>query len=309
MAFGVLSYLPDSLGLLLWNLLNAFILFVAIYKLPHIATKYKSLMLLTASIELMTCMQSSQSNGLIAGLLILAFCMLEKKNYLLATLFISLTVFVKIYGIIACLLFLFYPKKGKVTLYMLVWFLLLTIVPIVATGYNQLIFIYKSWLTPLGNDHLLKNGYSVISWLHSWFNLNVNKTLVMLIGVFLLLLPLIKINKYNDYSFRLFMLSSVLVWVIIFNYMAESPTFIIAVSGVVIWFYAQKPNSANLILLVLLIVFTSLSPTDIFPIYIRQHILEPYVAKVVPCIIIWVKINYDLLFGNITLRPNNIPEI
>ncbi len=305
LAFGLLSYLPDMVGLLLWNLLNAFVLFVAIYKLPGIAVKYKSLMLLTAGVELMTCMQSCQSNALIVGLLILAFCMLEKENYLLATLFISLTVFIKLFGIVICILFIFYPKKGKVALYMLGWFALLAIIPIVATDYDQLLFLYNSWLTPLGNDHALSNGYSVIGWLHTWFKLNVNKTLVLLIGVVLLLFPLIKTSKYKDYSFRLMMLSSVLVWMVIFNHMAESPTFIVAMTGVVIWFYAQKPTTINIVLLILCIVFTCLSPTDIFPPYIRQHFFQPYVIKAVPCILIWIKMIYDLMADKLSLRVSN----
>ena len=295
LAFGLFSYLPDTLGLLFWNLLNAFVLFVAIYKLPGIAVKYKSLMLLTAAVELLTCMQSSQSNGLLVGLLILAFCMLEKENYLLATLFISLTVFIKLFGIVVCILFIFYPKKGKIALYMLGWFAILAVIPIIATGYHQLLFLYKSWLTPLGNDHALSNGYSVLGWLHTWFNLTVNKTWVQIIGILLLLLPLIKLNKYKDYSFRLMMLASVLVWMVIFNHMAESPTFIVAMAGVVIWFYAQQPTPINIILLVLAIVFTCLSPTDLFPVYIRKNIFQPYVVKAVPCILIWAKMLYDLL--------------
>ena len=303
LVFGILSYLPDTIGLLIWNLLNAFVLFVAIYKLPNIATKYKSLMLLTASVELMTCMQSCQSNALIVGLLILGFCMLEKENYLLATLFISLTVFIKLFGIVICLLFIFYPKKGKIALYMIGWFALLAILPIMATGYDQLVFLYKSWLTPLSNDHNNSNGYSVIGWLHTWFKLNINKTLVLVVGVILLMLPLFKLNKYKDYSFRLIMLSSILVWMVIFNHMAESPTFIIAVAGVAIWFYSQKPSTLNIVLLVLAIVFTCLSPTDIFPPFIRKEIFQPYVAKAVPCILIWLKINYDLLFDKIK-SPN-----
>lgn len=299
LAFGILAYLPNTLGLFIWNTLNAFMLFYAIYKLPHITTKYKSLMLLTACVELMTCMQSCQSNALIAGLLILGFCMLEKENYLLATLFISLTVFIKLFGIVICLLFIFYHKKGKIALYMIGWFLLLAILPIITIGYEQLVFLYKSWLTPLSNDHNNSNGYSVIGWLHTWFKLNVNKNLVLALGSILLVLPLIKLNKYKNYSFRLAVLSSVLVWMVIFNHMAESPTFIIAIEGIVIWFYVQKPTTINIILLVLAIVFTCLSPTDIFPPNVRNEILKPYVVKAVPCILIWLKISYDLLFDKI----------
>ena len=301
--FGLLAYLPDSMGLFIWNALNAFVLFFAIYQLPGINLKYKSLILVTVAVELMTCMQSSQSNALLVGLLILAFCMLEKENLLLATLFVSLTVFIKLFGVLICILFIFYPKKGKIILYMTAWFLLLSLLPMLACGSDQLIFLYKSWLTPLGNDHALSYGYSVMGWLHSWFHVNVNKVLVLLSGLAVLLLPLLKIKKYTLYAFRLGILTSVLVWMVIFNHMAESPTFIVAIAGVSIWFYAQKTSRLNLILLCLAIIFTCLSPTDLFPSYVRKEIFQPYVIKAVPCILIWLKMNYDLCFDRYAFRP------
>jgi len=301
--FGGLSVLPDVVGLFLWNLLNAFVLFIAIYKLPKIDVKYKNFMLLVACIETLTAMQNSQSNGLMVGLLILAFCMLEKGNYLLATLFISLTVFIKLFGLIACVLFIFYSKKARVVLYMLGWCVLFAIIPGLFVGFDQLIFLYKSWLNMLANDHSISNGYSVIGWLKTWFNLELNKLLVLLIGLVLLLLPLIKTNKYKDYSFRLTLLASILIWIVIFNHRAESPTFVIAITGVSIWFFSQVPKKENITLLILAIVFTCLSPTDLFPKYIRQNFLEVYVIKAVPCIIIWLKISYDLLFDKLK-NPN-----
>jgi hypothetical protein len=93
---------------------------------------------------------------------------------------------------------------------------------------------------------------------------------------------------------------------VIFNHMAESPTFIIAVAGVAIWFYSQKPTTLNIALLILAVVFTCLSPTDIFSTYVRKEIFQPYVVKAVPCILIWLKISYDLLFDKI--NPNLIEE-
>src|ERR1700756_713117 len=156
--FAPLSILPDAIGLFLWNLLNSFILFIAIYKLPKINVKHKSLMLLTVCIENLTAMQNSQSNALMVGLLILAFCMLEKGNYLLATLFISITIFTKLFGIFACILFIFYPKKVHLALYMLGWCILFSVIPALFIGTEQLIFLYKSWFTVLANDHSANYG-------------------------------------------------------------------------------------------------------------------------------------------------------
>ena len=80
---------------------------------------------------------------------------------------------------------------------------------------------------------------------------------------------------------------------VIFNHKAESPTFVIAMAGVAIWFVMSPKNWANYTLLVLAFVFTSLSPTDIFPKTIRDNIVNPYCLKGVACIAVWLKINID----------------
>ena len=98
------------------------------------------------------------------------------------------------------------------------------------------------------------------------------------------------------------MLASVMVWVVIFNHRAESPTFIIAITGVAIWYYSQNQKTENYVLLVLAFVFTTLSPTDLFPRFIRNEWMKPYVVKAVPCILIWAKITYDLLVVKLTPR-------
>ena len=139
-----------------------------------------------------------------------------------------------------------------------------------------------------------------IGWLKTWFNLESNKVLILVTGLVLLLMPLLKVKKYANYFFRLTMLASILIWIVIFNHRAESPTFIRAVRGIVIWFYSQIPKTDNITLLVVVIIFTCLSPTDLFPRYVRQNFLEVYVIKAVPCIIIWLKINYDLLVDKLT---------
>jgi hypothetical protein len=81
--------------------------------------------------------------------------------------------------------------------------------------------------------------------------------------------------------------------VVIFNHKAESPTFIIAISGVAIWFFSQPRNTVNIVLLALALVLTQLSPTDLFPSSIKSSVFIPYVLKVVPIILIWIKLLYD----------------
>lgn len=301
--FGVFALLPDFIGLTLWDGLNTLMLLFAVYYLPRIDIKVKGLILLSVLIELMTSLQNHQSNGLIAGLIILTFGLLEREKYALATLCVVSSIYIKLFGIIAVCLFIFYPGKWKLSLYMVLWSVLFLFLPLLVIDIDQLKFLYQSWKALIDMDQYGLGGLSVMGWFRSWFHLELNNNLVLLGGLVLLMLPLIKVKKYSDYSFRLIMLASVLIWVVIFNHKAESPTFVIAMAGVSIFTFSQKLDKLNLTLFFLAFLFTSLSPTDIFPPYIRNEFVKPYVLKGVACIIVWLKLVYDMLFDHIKPRP------
>ena len=122
----------------------------------------------------------------------------------------------------------------------------------------------------------------------------------------MLLLPLVKYKSYKEPLYRIFYLSSILIWVIIFNHKAESSTFIIAMCGIALWYFMQEKNRIYLELAIFAFVFTSLSQTDVFPSSIRHEYLLPYVFKVVPSILIWLMITYQLLAGNAKLTKVNV---
>ena len=107
-------------------------------------------------------------------------------------------------------------------------------------------------------------------------------------------LPLVKFKNYSNYGFRWRLLVSILIWVVIFNHKAESPTFVIAMSGVGVWYFFSEKTRMNLALVILAFVFTSLSPTDLFPRFLREQFVIPYVMKVVFCIFIWGKVIWGM---------------
>jgi len=292
---GILAYLPIFPGYLLWILLNAMILFVAIRTLPVNDPRFKVYILWFIVIDLITSLQNSQSNALMAGLLILAFCLLERKNFALATLMISLTVFIKIFGLVAFSLFFLYPVKKKFIFYSALWMVMLLILPLIVISPSQLIYLYKSWWGLLSADYSASIGYSVMGWFHTWFHFDPPKNLVVLSGAVIFYIPLLFVKRYGQFIFRLLFLCNILIWVIIFNHRAESSTFIIAVCGIGMWYFSQEKNYFNLILLLFAFIFTCLSPTDVFPSTVRNNFFQPYVLKVVPCILIWVKIIYELV--------------
>lgn len=303
---GVLAPLPNFLGLVLWNLLNVLILYLGIQKMPLKRSHSNLLFLFFILIELITSTQNSQCNALIAGMIMLAYYHLEKSNMVWATLLIVGTVYIKLFGIVAFALFLFYPHKLKASLFSVIWTALLGLIPLFVVSWPHLMSLYESWLTLLTDDHDSNVKFSVMGILNSWFGLPTTyKTIVLITGIIAFCIPLLRINRYHDPRFRLLFLSSILIWVIIFNHMAESATFIIAVTGIAIWFFTKDSiNKLDIFLIILTILLTILSPTDLFPKSIRDNFLVPYTLKVLPCILIWLKINWEMLFKTSHLHYN-----
>jgi len=301
--FGLFAGLPDWLGLNLWNLLNALVLLAAVYYLPRLNQVQKGWVLLIVLLELMGSLMNEQSNALIAGLLIFAFGLLENKKGWLASLFVVLTVFIKLFGVVGFALFLFYPQKWKMALYTVGWALLIWLLPFLFIDWEQYRFLFASYGQLLASDPIISNGFSVMGWLYSWFSLKTDKLIVILGGAGLFLLPFLRVSAYKDFSFRFLTLTSILIWVVIFNHKAESPTYVIAMAGVALWFIQGKKSALNIILFLAAMIFTSLTTTDIVPSSVRHAVLLPFAFKALPCILIWMKIIYDMLM----LKPAPSP--
>ena len=271
-AFGIFAFLPDFIGLLCWNLMNTIPLLIGIMQLRDISVNNKILALLFCAVELMGSLQNAQSNGLMAALLILTFTSLENSKYVLATFCVVFSIYLKIYGGIGLLLFLFYPFKAKLFFFTTLWVVLLGILPLLVVNLNQLLSIYTSWENLLKLDEYNSTGVSVMGILHSWFRVNISKNQIMGFGCLLFLSPFFQYWKYKIYNFRLLTLCVMLIWVVIFNYKAESPTYIISVAGISIWFFSREKTKLNILIVTLAFVFTSIASGDLMPVFIRNFL-------------------------------------
>ncbi len=292
---GLFYYLPDEVSLFLFNIINTsfFIYALLKLKLPNDVLKFLFLFLL---LEFGISITWVQTNVLIASLIILAFSSLEERKPLLASLFIVLTVYIKLFGIAALVLGLFYPDKFRFVLYAVMWGLLFAILPVIVISKNELIQQYRNWFNLLKMDHAASYGVSFIGLIHSWFNINISKIGTVAVAAIIFCIPLLKVNSYRLYSYRLQILASLLLWIVIFNHKGESPTYIIAMEGVAIWYFSQPANTINKILLWLSLIFTSFSSTDLItPGWINDRFVEPYFIKAIFCSIIWFKLIYDVM--------------
>ena len=291
--FGVFAFLPDFVGLFFWNLLNGLV-FYALWQIKFPNNTNKLWVWAFILIEFITNIQSSQSNGLMAGLMILGYVFLERKNMLLATLMIVLSVYIKLFGILAFAIFLLYPDKWKAIGYSAFWAVLLFVLPLMVVSPTDLISQYQNWIAMLAVDKPVEFSLSVVGWLKYWFHFEPKNIYVVGVGALIFLSPYIRTAKYTSPVFQQLALASILLWVVLFNHKAESPTFIIAVAGVAIWYFCQPHSVYNKILLGSVLVFTQLAPTDLYPALIRNQYFTPYVIKVVPIILVWLKIQNDI---------------
>lgn len=288
------ALLPDLAGLMLWNLLNALVFWLGLRALPLSKSALAGAGWFCL-IELITSLQNLQTNALIAGLLLLAFAASEQQQPLRAASYINLTVFIKLFGMVAFLMFFFSRNKKMFAAGAVSSAIALFLLPLMAVPFSELLQQYRNWWQLLQMDYAGSLGFSVAGWLQSWFGLSPPKHAITLAGALMLLLPLLRYRCFANPDFRLTYLCAVMVWMIIFNHKAESATFIIAVAAVAVWYFSQPRNNVNTALMVLVFLFTVLAPVDIYPHWLRHNILVPYVVKVVPCILIWLKILFDLM--------------
>jgi hypothetical protein len=282
------AWIPAVPGLIIWNLLNIFVLLFAIKALPVPDEKKKILMLAFCVIELITSVQNEQSNGLVAGLLIGGLALAEQKKFFLAAGVIILCGFIKIIGLAALAIFLFYPKFWRHALYCSCWTVLLFALPLLVISPHELQFQYGRWLEILAEDTTGYSGLSVVTMLRSITGLEIAPLPVQLGGLILLCLPLVRMDIFRNITLRIHFVALILIWIVIFNHKAESPTFIIAVSGVALWYFNATRNKWHHLLLILCLVFTQLSATDLFPEKWQTGFFHDWAVKAIPCLMIWV---------------------
>lgn len=300
---GLFAWLPDLPGLILFNLLNIVVFTIAVRRLPLTKPRL-SLFLFFILIEAMIALTSSQTNVLISGLVILSWHFMEKDKPWWAALMIVFTIYIKIFGIVAFALFLFYPSRWKAAFAAVCWMILLALIPLLVVTPVQLQFLYKSWGHLLTMDHDASTGVSLYGWWRTWFGFNMNKQVFVLIGAILFCIPLLRFSDWKQPLYRLHMLASVLIWVVIFNHKGESPTYVIAMTGVGIWYFTQRQKAINLTLLLLALVFTSFSSTDlIFPYKLARTYVEPFAVKAVFCSLVWFKLVWDLAMRKGEAQP------
>jgi hypothetical protein len=296
------ALMPDAVGVVLWVMFNAWILLKAIQLLP-IKQEYYLLIVLLCAHELMTSAANVQINPLIAALIIFSYVFIRKEQDFWAALMIALGMFIKLYGVVGLAFFFFSNHKLKLIGSMIFWSAVLFVLPMLISSPAFIVQTYHDWYT----DLLHKNGTNIVSTREDVSVMgmirkiavpNLSNTAVLLPGVVLFALSYVRIGLFKNLNYQLLIVASTLIFPVIFSTGSESPTYIIAFVGVAIWFInTGKPVSyLDLSLLIFALILTSLSPSDLFPRYLKVNYVDPYALKALPCFLTWLKIIYETWF-------------
>ena len=296
------ALLPDFVGTILWNAANSLFLIIAVYNLK-LSNFKKSLILWISLHEFLTSSLSYQFNPSIAAIIILTLLLIERKQDFWAAFLIIFGTFIKLYGIVGLAFFFFSEKKLQFCLSLIFWSLVLFLLPMLISTPEFIIQSYKDWFERLlekNSENIYKSNMqdiSLMGMLRKIFNYpNLSNLPVIVTGLIVFALPYLKINLYNNQHYRYLLLSSVLIFTVIFSTASESPTYIIAFMGIVIWFSTkEKPSGIDYALIIFAILLTSLSPSDLFPKSLRENFIKPYALKALPCFLIWLKIIWEMM--------------
>lgn len=297
---------PEAVGFFLWEVANALAVIWAVSMLP-LYQKRKTAMLLLCAIEFANSIFYMQFNPMIAAVIIISFMLIEQGKERWATLLIVAGTLIKLYPVVGLAFFLFSKNKSKFIMWTLIWTPIMLVLPMLISSPTFVIQSYHQWLAALSDKSALNTGLDtsqdicvmgVVRRLSG--NVNVPNMPFLIAAAIIFIMPLLRFSQFKSYKFRLQILATSLIMVVIFSTGAEHPTFIIAVAGAVLWMLIQeKPFTAtNIILLVLLLIITGLGLTDAMPKPIRVGIIAKYSVKAWPCIVVWVIISWELLFKN-----------
>src|SRR5512140_3157340 len=233
--FAPFSLPPLPVGLFMWNLLNAFLLVYAVGKVLKPKTATIALALLAP--EVLVAVQASSSNALVTSLILLSFVAFEERRQLRAAGFVVLGALIKLFPAAVITLAIFHPRRWRLAFLAATSGVFLVLLPLLVVPPAELIRQHHSWFARLAGDEAIHRGTSGMGMIDGVIGGAWPNWPIQLAGTFLVLLPLARGPRaWNAPGFRLIFLSSLMVFMVIFNHQGERPTFIVSCTGIVLWY-------------------------------------------------------------------------
>ncbi len=296
------AMMPDWLGCVLWNMAITSVFLYAVYKLPF-SDKKKSFFAWLCLQEFITAATYFQFNIILTGLLMLSAIYIYERKETQSAFSILIGTFVKVYGIVGLSAFFFIKNKLRFILSFIILAILFFVLPMLISSPKFGVQSYWDWYSSLSGKNLenqalgTRQDYSLMGVVRRILqNASISNLVFLIPGAIIFMLPYLRIKQYKHLPFQLMILASTLLFVVLFSSGSESPTYIIAIAGVMIWFLMQKRFSKlDIGLLIFVMIFTCFAFSDLFPKSIKENVFVKYSTKAVPCILVWFRVIYELL--------------
>lgn len=293
LAFAPFSVVPEWLGLVAWNTVNALALYWAVSRL--LPRRESRLVLLLVMGDLARSMQSCESNALVTGVMIAAFLSYEAGRLWRGALAVVGGAAIKLFPVGAGLFAVLRRDRRRALGALAVVGVAIVLVPAVVIGPHALLDQYVSWFAR-EQRHAHKPMFSVMDLAFAWTGYAGSYLPIQLTGLAVLLLPaLLRRDALEDPAWRRTLLCSLLGFSLLFNYGAEPPTFIISTTAIAVW-YATGPRTVpRTALLALTLILVTGCDLDLWPRTFRYEVLDPLKLRTVPVLIVWIVMQADLL--------------
>lgn len=301
--FAPFALLPLIPGYLLWAASCAVAVFAGVTR--ALPPRQAIVALALAWLAVVGDLQRAQSNALCAGLMIIAWSGFELGHGWRAAIAVAAATFVKIFPVVAIMFAIFRPRRIRLGLVCAAVLLAFSMLPLLVSTPASLAMQYRSWRVMLARDaipvaHLGTGGADVyagmMGQLRVWFGVGWPNWPVQLAGLLLLLAPLVvRRAHYASRDFRVRILASVLVFCVLFNHKAESPSYSIAMIGIAIWFAVSERVWWRIALMAASLVVVDLMSTDLMPRDWYAGWYVPNLVKTIPLIPVWAVMQLELL--------------
>lgn len=306
------ALMHNWIGLLFWNLFNCFLLFKAVQTLP--LTEDKKVIIGYIAIPcLIESMLNQQFNAGAAALMILSYTQINKGRGIWSALCIVLGTFIKLYGIVGLVFFFFAKKKPVFVLWLIMWSIVIFLLPMLFASPGFVAHSYIDWKNSLiGKNMINVSGGGDISIMGFFRQLldqsGISNLFFITIGSLLFMLPFSRIASFSKSKFQLMILSSVMLFPVLFSTGAEDCTFIISIIGVGIWYVKENNKALKKVLLPVLLVITCNFPLLLIPLFAKAHPLSLSIISF-PYFLVWLRVINIAIKNKLVHEEGTEPEM
>jgi hypothetical protein len=300
--FAPFALLPPTVGYALWAAACAFAVWFGVSRL--VPARPAAIALGIAWIAVLGDLQRAQSNALVAGLMVIAWVGFERGKQAGAATAIAAGAFVKIFPLAAGMGALLHRKWLQFCLILVGVIAVGAALPFLAAAPGTLGEQYASWYAIETHDAAEQPRIGVggadlyaglMGQFRVWFGADWPHWPTQIAGLAILMLPLLtQRSRFGERIFRVQLLASLLVFCVLFNHQAESPSYVIAMIGVALWYATSEKAGWRTALMVACLVIVNLASTDLMPRSLYREYYVPWLLKTVPLIPMWIVMQLEL---------------